>query len=533
MGTSDDSFVPIGLPRGASAADPDHHRIGLHLLETLDALTSVYESAEFFATVPGDAAIADYTLDRCLQAADSGHGAIWFVQDDRLQLQAARGEAQQLLAQARLGPPGGMRRATFFNEGSAGHCLGPAARDWNLLVAPITAAGRPLGLVLLLQPTRRPFNTLDVRLVSTVTSQAAIALSSALHYRDVALERARLHSLIEHHSQGIIVLRPDGTTLLANPQARRLCCDPADVTGADDCLALLQRHDPGLTLDRLCLAAADLELALGTGSDRRILGIQCNVIRDPSGALANVILTLRDITRLRREEQLKRDFLSLISHKFRTPITAVCCALRMLDEVPEDERGEFMREIATRTDELSALVDRLLYFAELMEGSWSTRGHADLRELRDELDQQLANRFGGRSPRIEWRLGTDALEVLVPASRLRVVLDNLLDNAIKFSPGSDPWVRVTSRRTADSAFAIDVEDHGPGIPEDQIEQVFRAFHQCEDDFTGNVAGAGIGLGIVREIVGRLGGQLEFANLQPHGARFTVLFPSDTGTAEAT
>ncbi|MBK8974931.1 MAG: PAS domain-containing sensor histidine kinase [Planctomycetes bacterium] len=529
MSSSLDDFSAIGLPRGATVGDTDYERVGLHLLETLDALTAVYESAEFFADIPGEAAITAYALGRCVAAANGLVGALLLDGDRGLELHCSHNDGAALLDIDAVRQQDSTH-AVFYNGEKAAPWLVDRDAGWNVLMAPIRAGSRGLGLVVVLRQLL-PFSTLDTNLVAAVCSQAAIALSSAIHYRDVELERARLRSLIDNHSQGIVVLDHEGATVLCNPEACQLCSYDAAAAGPGGFLAHLASRDPGMTMASLAGDSTERELEFDTGDDRHIVGIHANAIHGQDGAIATMILTLRDLTRIRREERLKRDFLSLISHKFRTPITALCCAIRLFTEVDEAERAELVEETTRRTDELTALVDRLLYFSELLDGSWSARGEGDLCRLRDELPDQLARRYPGRSFEIEWDLAADATALQVPAARLRAALDNLVDNAIKFGPPGCAWVRVSSRRTAGGEVQIEVEDRGPGIPAHEHEQIFRSFYQHDEDFTGSVEGAGIGLGIVQEIATRVGGSVCYRDARPHGAIFTLTLPASDPTGK--
>lgn len=111
----------------------------------------------------------------------------------------------------------------------------------------------------------------------------------------------------------------------------------------------------------------------------------------------------------------------------------------------------------------------------------------------------------------------------VPPARLRVALGNLLDNVAKFAAPTTPWARVEARRRGDEV-VIAVEDRGPGIPAADRAQLFETGHQIDAEFTGNVAGIGIGLAMVREITTRLGGRLELHDAAPQGCRFEMTFP---------
>ncbi|MEM7202808.1 MAG: ATP-binding protein [Planctomycetota bacterium] len=515
----------IDPPRGEGLDEPVLDRVGQHLLESLDALATVYDSARHFAEAVGDSLVED-TLDRCLAAIEASCGAYYVVEDGDLVLQAERADAGTLVRVAALEITAGAARAEFMNDPMSAEHLTDGGRGCGVLCAPVAVRDRVLGVVAIVGGQGRAFSTNDVKLVSAVTSQAAIALSSAIHYRNVEVERAKLRSVIEDNSDGIILLAPDGRTVLCNSVARRLFDIPEGESEGTDFVAKVN----GWTFSDGVEVVGDTgrveELSRGKGADELVLSMRSREVRGVDDRVVGVILTLHDLTEKRREERLKRDFLSIISHKLRTPVTSILGTLMLLEDeaATASERREFMAEAQNRAAELGVLVDRLLYFAELMEGSWSTRGRADLRQLRPEVHAHFVRHYGDRPLTFEWDLQPGANVVRIPGPRLRVLLDNLIDNAIKFSSPDERFVRVASRRDVDGSLVLEVEDRGPGIPTVDRERVFQSFYQREEDFTGTVAGAGMGLAIACEIVRRAGGAIEVRDAAPRGTIISIAFP---------
>jgi signal transduction histidine kinase len=516
MNRPQQTVIPTDANSGSNSREHFDQRLGMHLLEALDSLSAVYESAAFFADVGSESVIGDYVLARGLDAVHCDRGALWLLQDGEMHLHSQQNDAVEVLAEGLPHEPRRTPRARFHNGAEARRLLRPEAPDYNVLTCPIDVASRRLGLIVVLAPADRHFVTADVKLLSAVTSQAAIALSRALQHREAELERQKLQLVVQNQSDGIVVLDRQGRTTLCNPAAREFC-------GTDDVLPLLQSLDPTLTLESLSHGTVERELTVPSADGQRVLCMHTRDIHSTSGDFANVIITLRDRTRQRREERLKRDFLSLISHKFRTPLTALICGIEMIQTAQGQERDQFAAELSRRTRDLSVLVDRLLYFAELLQGSWSERGSSSLPRMREDLEKHFEGQADSKPVDFVWDIAADATEVPVPGARLRVALINLIDNAVKFSQLPTPWVRIASSRTADGGIRIDVEDRGPGIPECEKEQIFAAFNQLEEEFTGAVPGAGIGLAMVREIAQRSGGRLELRDAEPKGSIFSLVY----------
>lgn len=512
---------PIATPASPSIAGPDGEgavaeRVGQHLLEVLDSLDAVYRSAAYFAELAGESSIGDYTLARCLEAVHTDSGAVFVAADDGLRLHGQRGSAAPLLCAAALAAPWVTARPAFHHGDDARRLLHDGAPPHGVLTAPIHVGARLLGMVALLAPPPRTFTTGEVKLVDAVASQAAIALSRAQQHHAAEIERQKLRLVVQNHADGIAVLDLDGAVTLCNPVAREFC-------GSGDVLDALQAADPTCTLATLVRSPTARELTLDAPSRRRVVSVASRPVLDGDGRVANVLLTMRDVTHGRREEQLKRDFLSLISHKLRTPVTILAGALQMLGAAEPAERELYVDEMSRRVQDLGALIDRLLYFAELLTGSWSGGGVTDLHRLAADVDAHFRSAHAGVPLQLVWSIDAAAASVPVPASRLRVALVDLIDNAIKFGPRDRPWVRVTARAEG-GAIVLEVEDRGPGIPADQRQGLFAAGQQLEVDFTGNVPGAGVGLAMVHEITTRLGGTLELRDAEPHGCVWVLCFP---------
>ncbi len=525
------SFLPIGLPRDATSNDSVDERVGMHLLEALDSLDTLYKSAAFFAGVSDEHALADFTLSRCLDAVRSDTGALFLVDDTGLHLAAERNDGASRIRVEELAQPTTIAHAALWNgdEGARivsapGTATGLAATNRscdNALTTPIHVGNRLAGMVVALAPAKAPFSTADAKLIAAVASQAAIALGRTRHWHEIEVERQKLQLVVQNHPEGIVVLNRHGETILCNPIARELL-------GSDDALAVLGRIDPSCSLATLLATRTERELTLPGPGTARVVAVKSRPVQASDDAVHNVVLTIRDLTRLRREERLKRNFVSLLSHKLRTPLTALTCAMHMLDGSPPQEQTPLLQEMSHRVNDLGGLIDRLFQFTDLLEGSWTRRGSCDLQQLATELSAQYA--ASPRAPELTFDVASAARTVPLPAPRIRLALQNLIDNAVKFSPGPRPFVRVTAQAAGDR-LVIEVEDRGPGIPASEQADILSTFHQVDREFTGDVAGAGLGLAMVREIVNRIGGTLELRPATPKGCVFTLSLPAQP-TADA-
>jgi len=234
----------------------------------------------------------------------------------------------------------------------------------------------------------------------------------------------------------------------------------------------------------------------------------------------------KTVEELRRLSTLRADFVSLISHELRTPMASVIGSARTLQqrwrELTAEQRESFLELIAAETDRLAALISDVLDTSRIDAGTFSFRfSDVDVAEL--VLESVAAVELASD----EVGLRADVREPLPivrgDRARLRQVLTNLLDNAVKYSPAGDA-VEVYAY-AEDGCVRVDVRDHGPGIAREDQRLIFEKFGRVT---TGNARpGTGLGLFIARSIAEAHGGTLEVASAPEHGAVFTLELPVRT------
>jgi two-component system phosphate regulon sensor histidine kinase PhoR len=224
--------------------------------------------------------------------------------------------------------------------------------------------------------------------------------------------------------------------------------------------------------------------------------------------------------------RLQSDFVSTVSHEFRTPLTAMCHMTEMLEDgvAPPDRLPQYYRALARETRRLHGMVEGLLDFGRMESGR---RTYHMEETSATELVRQVVNQFRERTADAAERLAMhapeDPLVVRADSEAIALAVHNLVDNAMKYSPESSP-VEVSLERRGGLA-GISVEDRGPGIPRKEQRAVLRKFVRGEAARKLNVKGTGIGLALVDHIVKAHGGRLELASEPGRGSRFTILLPA--------
>jgi signal transduction histidine kinase len=242
-----------------------------------------------------------------------------------------------------------------------------------------------------------------------------------------------------------------------------------------------------------------------------------------------LVLTVRAVTHELELARLKSDFVSTVSHEFKSPLTSILQLSEMLQtgRVPSEERRQWYYDVLVeQSARLSALVTNVLDLARIDEGRKEFRSEPlDLGELVENLVTTVRHRVGHEGFEVECHVQEPLPRIRGDAEALRQAVSNLLDNAVQYS-GDARWiaVRVT---VADGAVSVSVEDRGIGIPPDEVDKVFDRFHRGSGDVTRSVRGSGLGLTLVKEIVDAHGGTVDVTSRLGKGSTFRITLPAMT------
>ena len=255
--------------------------------------------------------------------------------------------------------------------------------------------------------------------------------------------------------------------------------------------------------------------------------VTASCIRANGGEPVGGILTVRDMTREREQEEQRSTFISVISHELQTPIAIIkgyASTLARPDAVLEQETlRSRLRAIEEEADSLNKLVSNMLYASRIQAGGL----HMEIAPLDlASLVQKVAHRLRVKSPGVTVKLDLPAHLPTVMADRDRIeeVLQNLLDNAIKYSP-KRRVVTVSCHWTSDEVI-VSVSDQGMGIALRDQEQIFDRFHRVDSSSTRSTQGAGLGLYISRSIVEAHGGTIWVESILHQGSTFSFSLPRE-------
>jgi two-component system phosphate regulon sensor histidine kinase PhoR len=275
---------------------------------------------------------------------------------------------------------------------------------------------------------------------------------------------------------------------------------------------------------RTARAALD-EALLSSESGERVLALRATPFGDGPSTWGCVIV-LHDLSEIRRLENVRRDFVANVSHELKTPLTAMRGFLEtVLDEPALDPalRLRFLTRARENTDRMVNIISDLLSLARIEAADGAFRmSRIDLNEVAAECHTQATGTAATRQ--VQLQLDLPGAEVFVLGDRIALVtaVNNLLDNAVKYSP-SGRRVRVYVGVDGDEAW-LAVSDHGPGIPPHETERIFERFYRTDKNRSRKLGGTGLGLAIVKNVVAAHGGRVELDTVLEQGSTFTIRLP---------
>jgi two-component system phosphate regulon sensor histidine kinase PhoR len=367
---------------------------------------------------------------------------------------------------------------------------------------------------------------------SLAKAEARIAELKQQQEQAASAIQTQQQALFNSMAEGLLLLDEDGRIELANRAFLSLFGVDGDIHSRT-ILEALRLHE-----------LADLVDFLGT--QKQVLGYELRLLRPyerwlqvngaavftSNGERHGTILVFHDLTRIKRLERTRQEFVANVSHELRTPLSLIKgYAETLLDGAKDNPEvaSKFLQIINRNAERLKLLIEDLLTISELESG----RIKLDLQPVAlkaviDKVIADLKSRAEGKQ--VELVEQVPDLQVMGDSVRLEQVLSNLVDNAIKY--GRDNGTVTVSARTLDaSEVEVSVQDDGPGIPPESIERVFERFYRVDKARSREQGGTGLGLSIVKHIVQSHGGRV-WATSQPgQGATFFFTLSRDSALHE--
>ena len=366
----------------------------------------------------------------------------------------------------------------------------------------------------------------DMAGLAEALNQMATQLDERL--RAIQRERNQLRVVLSSMVEGVIALDRDERVIRLNQAAARMLrLDREDAKNRS--IQEVSRNTELQEFVAETLASEHLverDLSLYTGDDI-VVRAHGTGLQDETGKRMGALIVLNDITRLRRLENVRRDFVANVSHEIKTPLTAIRGFVETLrddaDPDPQNQR-RFLEIIARHTQRLEALVEDLLNLSRIEEEEPADGMDMETRPLRELLHGAagiVQEKLEETSDRI--RISCDpGIRISATPLLMEQAFVNLLENAVKYSrTGSE--VLVEAEKTG-AEIAVRVKDQGAGIPVDHLPRIFERFYRVDKSRSRKLGGTGLGLAIVKHVVQVHGGRMEVESVPGKGSTFTVYLP---------
>ena len=394
----------------------------------------------------------------------------------------------------------------------------------SYLCVPLVAREQAFGAISFMQAeSGRVYGEDDLALARELARHAAIAIDNAQLYEQ-AERRAQAARALESVGDGVVLIDREGVIRLWNTAAATIVGrSEADVVGRP--IADVIPHWDEIA-ELVPVASSPSEPVRAVSTPVEIQGRELWISGSGVALGEGIVYAFRDLTEERRLEKMRTDFVATVSHELRTPLAAIYGSaqtiLRPDLELEDDVRNELLSVIASESDRLAEIVSDLLLSSHLDSGRLPVKIEScDAAELAATVVESARTHLP-EDVAVELDTAAGLPAVAADPGQLRQVLANLLDNAIKYSPGGGAVsLRVED---GDGTVRFSVVDGGIGMPASELRRIFEKFYRLDPDMTRGIGGTGLGLYISRELVRRMAGKISVESTLGEGSTFVVELP---------
>ena len=343
-------------------------------------------------------------------------------------------------------------------------------------------------------------------------------------------ESKRLNSILSYMTDGVLATNRRGQIIMINDMAKRQLGVERDDALNQNILELLKIEEEYELRDLITQSPELMIYSQNVNGEYISLRVRFALIRRESGFISGLVAVLHDTTEQEKEERERRLFVSNVSHELRTPLTSVKSYLEALDEgaLTEPVAPDFIKVSLDETNRMMRMVTDLLHLSRIDNAT----SHLDVELINfTAFITFILNRFDKMKSQDEekkYELVRDypinSVWIEIDTDKMTQVIDNILNNAIKYSP--DGGKITVSMKTTDDQMILSISDQGLGIPKEDLPKIFDRFYRVDKARSRAQGGTGLGLAIAKEIVKQHNGFIWAKSEYGKGSTFTIVLPYD-------
>ena len=351
-----------------------------------------------------------------------------------------------------------------------------------------------------------------------------------LTHENLEQESKRLHSILSYMTDGVLATNRRGQITMINDMAKRQLGIESDDALNQNILELLKIEEEYELRDLITQSPELMIYSQNVNGEYISLRVRFALIRRESGFISGLVAVLHDTTEQEKEERERRLFVSNVSHELRTPLTSVKSYLEALDEgaLTEPVAPDFIKVSLDETNRMMRMVTDLLHLSRIDNET----SHLDVELINfTAFITFILNRFDkmrSQDDEKKYELVRDypinSVWIEIDTDKMTQVIDNILNNAIKYSP--DGGKITVSMKTTDDQMILSISDQGLGIPKQDLPKIFDRFYRVDRARSRAQGGTGLGLAIAKEIIKQHKGFIWAKSEYGKGSTFTIVLPYD-------
>jgi PAS domain S-box-containing protein len=472
---------------------------------------------------------------------DSGRVSIYLYQPDRQRLKRVASTVDfnehEAMVPLNSAHPAAVAFSRRKSQASKSQAEADGSVRENLLAVPISFHSKTIG-VIVASARERAYDGHDLKLGRLIASRLAIIIENAELYNEVNARRERWEAVFKFAEEGIIIFDKSGRVVGFNPAATKLTGFSGNEAMRKPFIEIVRAVSPeGVSLASLSpikrvLAEGEVvtkrEQLLQAKNGQTIwTEISYSPIYDDENTVTSGIAVIGNVQKEREMEAAKSDFISIVSHELRTPLTAIKGFLSMLLKKDfgglSDKQFHFLSRVYQTNQRMIGLVEDLLDMSHIESGKIRLKvAPLAMEPIINDVVTELASKGFERQIMLKVSRKQKLPLVLADEARLRQILTNLIDNAIKYSlPKSEV---IIDFRVQGTELVTSIKDQGVGITAAHIERLFQRFGRIYNPMSMQAGGTGLGLYIVKNLVESHGGRIWVTSREGKGSRFSFSLP---------